>query len=66
MAKKKVSENKSQKHHRKSMNEFASTVDMSVVMKAGFRVWVRGAKNGVGTHTQEDWEKLYKQFLTSK
>ena len=52
-------------YHNMSLNEFGITVDMSVVLKAGFRVWVKGAKNGVGSHTKSEWEKLYQQFLTS-
>lgn len=52
-------------HHRMSLSEFGITADMSVVVKAGFRVWVKGAKNGVGSHTLPEWKKLYQQFLTS-
>ena len=68
MAKTKVSEQTSEpkKDHKMSLSEFGVIVGMSIVVKAGFRVWVKGAKNGVGSHTQPEWDKLYKQFLTSK
>lgn len=60
------SERQPKQHHNMSLNEFGFTVDMTVVLKAGFRVWVKGAKNGVGSHTKSEWKKLYQQFLTSK
>lgn len=61
----KSSSEKPKQYHNMSLNEFGITVDMSVVLKAGFRVWVKGAKNGVGSHTKSEWKKLYQQFLTS-
>ena len=61
----KSSSEKPKQHHNMSLNEFGITVDMTVVLKAGFRVWVKGAKNGVGSHTKSEWKKLYQQFLTS-